>query len=196
MRSLASLFASLCAIAVCVRLGASDLTVTRTYVRVMGFSWANCGAPDAPAMMKSLDMSPDPITIPGDLSASASGYTKVELSSPLQVNLTVEKEVAGFWVKVPCMDDLGSCDYDDICSVLDQLIPPGQDCPEPLHTYALPCHCPFKAGQYTLPKSDFYLPNMDLPFWLTNGNYQVEAKMGSQGKEFGCLKVVFALHSA
>lgn len=62
-----------------------------------------------------------------------------------QVNVTLEKEVAGFWVKVPCVDELGSCHYQDICDILDQLIPPGQDCPEPLHTYGLPCHCPFKA---------------------------------------------------
>lgn len=61
-----------------------------------------------------------------------------------QVNITLEKEVAGFWVKIPCMDELGSCHYADACGILTQLIPPGQDCPEPLHTYGLPCHCPFK----------------------------------------------------
>lgn len=65
-----------------------------------------------------------------------------------QVNVTLEKEVAGFWVKVPCVDDLGSCHYQDICSILDQLIPPGQNCPEPLYTYGLPCHCPFKAVSF------------------------------------------------
>lgn len=62
-----------------------------------------------------------------------------------QLNVTLEKEVAGFWVKIPCLDELGSCHYEDICDILDKLIPPGQDCPEPLRTYGLPCHCPFKA---------------------------------------------------
>lgn len=62
-----------------------------------------------------------------------------------QVNVTLEKEVAGFWVKVPCLEEVGSCHYRDACDILNQLIPPGQDCPEPLHTYGLPCHCPFKA---------------------------------------------------
>lgn len=64
---------------------------------------------------------------------------------PHQVNLTLEKEVAGFWVKVPCVDELGSCHYKDACDLLNQVIPPGVDCPEPLHTFGLPCHCPFKA---------------------------------------------------
>lgn len=67
-------------------------------------------------------------------------------SPPLhQLNVTLEKEVAGFWVKIPCLEELGSCHYQDVCDVLNQLILPGQDCPEPLHTYGLPCRCPFKA---------------------------------------------------
>lgn len=67
------------------------------------------------------------------------------LSSLFQVNVTVEREVAGMWVKIPCLDEIGSCHYPNVCDLLDQLIPPPQDCPEPLHTYGLPCHCPFKA---------------------------------------------------
>lgn len=69
----------------------------------------------------------------------------------LQLNITLEKEVAGFWIKVPCVEELGSCHYRDACDVLNQLIPPGQDCPEPLHTYGLPCRCPFKDVSVLLP---------------------------------------------
>lgn len=163
--------------------------------QILGFDWKNCGKPDAPAVMKTLTVSPDPISIPGDLTASASGSTSVELAAPLSVNVTLEKEVAGFWVKVPCVEELGSCHYQDACDILNQLIPPGQDCPEPLHTYGLPCHCPFKAGSYSLPQSDFYLPYMDLPYWLTNGNYRVQGVLGSGGKELGCLEVALSIHS-
>lgn len=56
----------------------------------------------------------------------------------------MQKEMAGFWVKVPCVEQIGSCTYDDICNVFDIFLPPGEPCPEPLHTYGLPCHCPFK----------------------------------------------------
>lgn len=163
--------------------------------QVLGFDWKNCGKPDAPAVLKSLTVSPDPISIPGDLMASASGSTTVELDSPLSLSVVLEKEVAGFWVKIPCLDDLGSCHYDDACDLLNQVIPPGQDCPEPLHSYGLPCHCPFKAGSYSLPQSDFYLPDMDLPYWLTNGHYRVQGVLGSDGNELGCLKIALALHS-
>lgn len=56
----------------------------------------------------------------------------------------MEKEVAGFWVKIPCVEQLGSCTYEDGCELLNMYIPPGEPCPEPLHSYGLPCHCPFK----------------------------------------------------
>lgn len=70
--------------------------------------------------------------------------TPLPTSSALQLNVTVEKEVAGFWVRVPCVEQLGSCHYQDACALLDELTPPGQDCPPPLSVYQLPCRCPFK----------------------------------------------------
>ncbi|KAK7141530.1 hypothetical protein R3I93_015621 [Phoxinus phoxinus] len=165
------------------------------FATVWGFSWQNCGKQD-PAQLKTLHLSPDPITIPGQLTADASGTTSVELVSPLSVNVTLEKEIAGLWVKIPCLEEIGSCHYPDICDLLNQLIPPGQDCPEPLHTYGLPCHCPFKAGDYSLPTSDIDIPEVELPGWLTNGNYKVQGVLGSSDKELGCLKISFSLHSS
>ncbi|XP_059202110.1 ganglioside GM2 activator [Centropristis striata] len=185
---------SLLAVLTQVNCSSSKLKRVRR-AQVLGFDWKNCGKPDDPAVLKTLNLSPDPISIPGDLIASASGSTAVELKSPLSLDVTLEKEVVGIWVKIPCVDELGSCHYRDICDILNQLIPPGQDCPEPLHTYGLPCRCPFKAGSYSLPKSDFYLPNMDLPYWLTNGNYRVQGVLSSQGKELSCVKVALSLNS-
>lgn len=62
-----------------------------------------------------------------------------------QTVLVVEKALGDLWIQLPCIDQLGSCTYDDICTILDTLIPPGTPCPEPLLTYGIPCHCPFKA---------------------------------------------------
>ncbi|XP_070818813.1 ganglioside GM2 activator [Chaetodon trifascialis] len=197
MEKMSILTVTLSLVAVITQVNCSSSAWKRvTTTQILGFDWKNCGQPDDPAVLKTLTVSPDPISIPGDLTASASGSTSVELSAPLSLNVTLEKEVAGFWVKVPCVEELGSCHYPDVCDVLDQLIPPGQDCPEPLHTYGLPCRCPFKAGSYSLPQSDFYLPNMDLPYWLTNGNYRVQGVLGSEDKELGCVQVALSLHSS
>ncbi|CAG04534.1 unnamed protein product [Tetraodon nigroviridis] len=182
-------------LAVLTEVGSSSSELRRKITEVQGFDWKNCGRPDVPAVLQSLTVSPDPIAIPGDLTASASGSTSVELSSPLSLNLTLEKEVAGLWVKIPCVEQLGSCHYRDACDLLSRLIPPGQDCPEPLHTYGLPCRCPFKAGSYALPQSQFYLPYVDLPYWLTNGNYRVQGLLGGEGQELGCLKLSLSIHS-
>ncbi|KAJ8338473.1 hypothetical protein SKAU_G00374390 [Synaphobranchus kaupii] len=198
MRAIIAVFLAFFMVNVFIQQGNCDFYFkkhTSKKTKVLGFSWENCGKSDDPAVLKSLALSPDPIVFPGDLTASAAGTTTVGLVAPISLNVTLHKEVAGIWIKVPCVEELGSCHYPDGCQLLDMIFPPGQDCPEPLHTYGIPCHCPFKAGDYSLPKSDFDLPDVDLPYWLTNGNYRVEGVLGSQGQELGCLKVTLSLHS-
>lgn len=142
-----------------------------------------------------------------------------------QTVLVVEKALGDLWIQLPCIDQLGSCTYDDICTILDTLIPPGTPCPEPLLTYGIPCHCPFKAvrppgcprvvsgrvtggsggavlthlpspqGSYSLPASDFALPDVELPSFMTNGNYRVRAVVSSKGEELACVKLGFSLQS-
>ena len=106
-----------------------------------------------------------------------------------QAELTVQKEMAGLWVKVPCVEQIGSCTYEDVCDILDIFLPPGEPCPEPLHTYGLPCHCPFKEGKYSLPESVFTLPHLDLPGFLSTGNYQIQNILSSREKHLGCFKI-------
>lgn len=57
-------------------------------LQLLGFDWKNCGKDDDPAVLTSFSLSPDPVIIPGDVSAAASGSTKVELSTPLSVGAT------------------------------------------------------------------------------------------------------------
>lgn len=157
------------------------------------FSWDNCDEGKDPVVVKSLTLEPDPIVIPGNVTVSAEAKTSVALKSPQKVELTVEKEVAGFWVKIPCVEQLGSCTYDNLCDLLDIIIPPGELCPEPLHTYGLPCHCPFKEGTYSLPPSDFSLPDLELPSWLSTGNYRIVSVLSSGGQRLACVKIAASL---
>ncbi|KFP35901.1 Ganglioside GM2 activator, partial [Chlamydotis macqueenii] len=162
------------------------------------FAWENCGDGSDPVVLQSLSVAPDPITIPGSLRISAAVSSSKALASPLKVCagvLVVEKALGDLWIQLPCIDQLGSCTYDDVCTILDNLIPPGTACPEPLLTYGIPCHCPFKAGSYSLPASDFVLPDVELPAWMTNGNYRVRAVASNNGKELGCVKLTFSLQS-
>lgn len=76
-----------------VRLNNTNSPLDLLRLQLLGFDWKNCGKEDDPAVLKSLSLSPDPISIPGDVSASASGSTAVELSAPLSVGTTQQKIV-------------------------------------------------------------------------------------------------------
>ncbi|XP_060096276.1 ganglioside GM2 activator [Heteronotia binoei] len=162
--------------------------------RVYSFAWQNCG-PSDPAWIKSLNIIPDPICIPGDMTVCASATTTVAIEAPLKGVIVLEKKMGDMWLKIPCMDNIGSCTYNNLCAMLDELIPPGQLCPEPLQSYGIPCHCPFKAGTYNLPPSVIYIPNLDLPSFLTNGDYRIKIVLSMGDQELGCAKISFSLHA-
>ncbi|XP_039095375.1 ganglioside GM2 activator [Hyaena hyaena] len=161
--------------------------------QLSSFSWDNCDEGKDPVVIKTLTLKPDPIAFPGNLTVSAEAWTKVSLISPQKVELTLEKEVTGFWAKIPCVEQIGSCTYEDFCQIIDTFTPPGEPCPEPLRTYGLPCHCPFKAGIYSLPESDFTLPELEVPSWLSSGNYRIKTVLSSYGERLGCVKISASL---
>lgn len=161
--------------------------------KVQNFAWENCGPPSEPGVIKSLSVSPDPIAVPGDVTVSVSAASTIIFTAPLKAVVTLEKKLGDMWLKIPCVDELGSCVYDDLCAILDSLVPPGQPCPQPLQSYGIPCHCPFKAGTYTLPSSEFFIPNMDLPSFLTNGDYRLRVVLSNGDQELACTKYSFSL---
>ncbi|KAM6471547.1 ganglioside GM2 activator [Liasis olivaceus] len=163
--------------------------------KIQNFAWENCGPPSEPGVIKSLSVSPDPIAVPGDVTVSVSVANTIIFTAPLKADVTLEKKLGDIWIKVPCVDQLGSCIYDDLCIFLDGFFPPGQTCPEPLLSYGLPCHCPFKAGSYSLPSSEFFIPNMDLPSFLTNGDYRMRVVLSNGDQELACSKLSFSLQS-
>ena len=56
--------------------------------------------------------------------------------------------------------------------------------------------CPLSLqGSYSLPESNIELPEVELPSWLTNGNYRVQAVISSDGNQLACMKVTFSLQS-
>lgn len=164
----------------------------RMILDLASFSWENCGKEDAPAGIKALSLQPDPMRIPGELKASGTGFTTVNLTAPLMVKVDMEMKLLGMWVNVPCIHQIGSCVYEDACDVLNHLFPPDQPCPEQLAKYGLPCHCPIKAGEYTLPKSTFFLSPDIFPIVVISGKYRLKGLLMKHQQELACLKVSFA----
>nr|ACO14511.1 Ganglioside GM2 activator precursor [Esox lucius] len=166
----------------------SEKTHTRYSVKMSAFSWDNCER-NSPLVVSSLTVSPDPITIPGNLTGSASVSTTVDLASPLAAIISVEKKTFGTWIKIPC--DI--CTYTDVCTLLNQLMPPEEGCPKLFNGQI--CHCPFKAGEHKVSKTNVSIPDLNLPSFLTNGNYRVQGVLRAKEKVLCCLKVSFALQS-
>lgn len=162
--------------------------------QIQGFSWSQCDDLPHPGKIESLSISPDPISITGDVTVAVVCSTSILLDSPLTLALTIEKKILDIWVKIPCLNNIGSCTY-DACETLEQLFPVGQTCPEPLHTYGIPCHCPFKAGTYSLPSSTFSIPDVPLPSWLEEGDYRVKGVLSNANGEVGCANIELSLKS-
>jgi len=75
---------------------------------------------------------------------SRSPSIKTLFLSVLQLTVTVKKDVI-FWITVPCIDDVGSCTYDDACAFIAQF-----DCPTPFQKYGIPCRCPIAKVSYII----------------------------------------------
>lgn len=156
---------------------------------VQEFSLKTCNK-TAP-LQGTLSVTPDPIKIPGNVSVAFKGYAGVSVTSPTKAVLKVEKKF-GIWVEIPCVENVGSCTYDDGCSMIP--FKAGDPCPPPLSTYNLPCTCPFPKGPYNLPLSEITIPNTGLPEWLTDGDYKVNIKLyNKQDDQLACFDAAFSL---
>ena len=58
--------------------------------------------------IKSMSLSPDPIVIPGSVNVSIDASIAKDIVSPTSLVLVVKKKLFGIFVKVPCVDNVGS----------------------------------------------------------------------------------------
>ncbi|XP_060073308.1 ganglioside GM2 activator-like [Ylistrum balloti] len=146
--------------------------------KVTAFKWSACGG--SGATFKSLSVSPDPMKFPGTLTIAASAVINTKLDTPLQTNLTIEKRVGSTYIKIPCIDNFGSCVYDDLCDILY-----GATCPDVLTKNGINCTCPFPVKSYNLPPSQFDAES----FYFPSGDYHARGELRINGTFIGCLDV-------
>jgi len=160
------------------------------------FSFSDCAPANAPAHVTKLSISPDPVELPGNITVAAAAALTANISAPISAEVKLEKKV-GVWVKIPCVDDVGSCSYDDLCKVLAKLIPLGPDgkCPAPLPSLGIACRCPLTPFNFNLPSTTFAAPSLppDVPGWLSNGDYKVSVTAKSGGNVAFCIDLELSL---
>ncbi len=102
------------------------------------------------------------------------------------MDLTLEKKIAVFFVKVPCIDNVGSCTYNGICADWAKV------CPQYFAQYGLPCTCPFRAKSYAVNGATFPI-TQSIP-GIASGDYRITANLVSTtGDHIVCLQLVVSL---
>ncbi|CAD5116317.1 DgyrCDS5221 [Dimorphilus gyrociliatus] len=154
-------------------------------------SWSNCGSSSDLIKLDKLEIQPSKIKIPGNVTVSASGSLKEDITSGIKLDLKIEKKIL-VWIKIPCEDKIGSCTY-DVCSMLKTIFPGGK-CPDVFVKAGVPCHCPFLKGNYSLKKANVFVnPSIKIPSWLEEGEYKIQLDVSHQGKRLMCLKMDLSL---
>ncbi|XP_048775551.2 uncharacterized protein LOC125680151 [Ostrea edulis] len=152
--------------------------------RVEAFQWQNCGSND-PATALSLSVTPDPLQFPGTINIAGKLQFNASFPAPLPASLVVSKKAAGIWVKLPCIDSFGSCDYPDLCEILSG----AGDCPDPIVSSGLGCQCPFKSGTFDVQGLSFDVDASALP----SGDYKLRGSISTGGKEDACVEIVLTI---
>jgi len=197
------LFVTFCTISVCFCALDREIESTLQHILRMNkdqlydsglssFSWSNCGGPNDPIQLKNLTLRPDPIKLPGNVSLAAAAEVGVSVASPVKATVELKKHTWLGWIKVPCVDGVGSCTYNDVCELLDKNF----TCPPEFKKYGIPCKCPINKASYHLPLVAVYvqLPP-DVPSWLEDGDYAVKASLEQGSEQLGCISIQLSLHT-
>jgi ganglioside GM2 activator len=95
--------------------------------------------------------------------------------------VVMEKYVIGFWIKVPCQKNIGSCTYQNICPEWSQI------CTALFSQYGVPCNCPIPAGTYTIPDITVEATQTLPPQAVGTFRVYIDLLSGSAG-QLGCLE--------
>ncbi|GFN90801.1 ganglioside gm2 activator [Plakobranchus ocellatus] len=145
------------------------------------FQYSNCADPSSEIVVPSnVSLKPDPVQLPGNITAAGSLLIRQGFGSPVQVKLEVKYKILGEWVEVPCIDNVGSCTYQDVCQYL---VDP--KCPPELVKIGLTCKCPFPQGNFTVNSVTLNIDE-DIP---VSGDVQVKATASSGGQLLTCAQV-------
>lgn len=155
---------------------------------LVGFSWNNCGQPSDPVEVNTLEVSPDPITIPGTETVTLDAVIKTTVETATSLALTIKKKIFGVYIEVPCVDNVGSCTYENPCDMLKNIT-----CPPEFIKLGFTCQCPFAAKDYKLDNVDVKIPAIKLPSFVENGDYEISAKLMNGDSEILCYNVQASL---
>ena len=131
------------------------------------------------------------ICMPG--TSTINVHTRVKEDLPIDLKIKMDlKKIAPFPMTVPCLDGVGSCEY-DICSYIENM----SDILCPAFPAYQPCSCPLLAGEFILEGVETPVQDMGpILGAVMEGDYEATATLyGASDKDriLGCMKLTFAL---
>ncbi|UJR37652.1 hypothetical protein I4U23_030349 [Adineta vaga] len=164
---------------------ANGFVTNQKQLRIASFSWQNCGPSSDPIQIRSLSVTPDPIQVPGNITIDLSVNVASTIPDDIHVAVTMERKVGGFFVKIPCIDNFGSCTYGDLCKDWAEV------CPKYFEKYGIPCSCPIPPKTYAVQDASFPITGK-LPS-VSDGDYRITGDLASSTAHLGCIKLQIAL---
>lgn len=151
------------------------------------FQWSSCGPANQSIDIRNLTIGPSPLHFPGELDFGFDIIFHDTIGSGPKVSADLELQIntEGTWIKIPCIGSIGSCHYDDLCSIMKQI-----QCPADLKEQGIPCNCPFNKGEYKLKKYSVTV----LASVFISGDYQAKAVVtNANNQQLGCYKISFTV---
>ncbi|GAB1601740.1 ganglioside GM2 activator-like [Argonauta hians] len=152
-----------------------------THPDLKGFTWSDCGNSTSTFKIKGLTLGPDPLVFPGTLTVGFALDLTDDFVDSLSGSVEMYRKLGASYIKIPCIGNIGSCTYDDLCSLMSQI----QQCPQPFIDNNIPCQCPFKKNSYKMPDSQIDVDAAVVP----PGDYKAIVHLNHKGKGAGCLQV-------
>jgi hypothetical protein len=82
--------------------------------KILKFSYQNCGPNSDPFQVNTLQITPDPLKLPGDVYLTGDANVKQNITGPLTMTLKIIKIIGPVKFEIPCVDNFGSCTYPGI----------------------------------------------------------------------------------
>lgn len=83
----------------------------------------------------------------------------------------MKKKIGPAYIKIPCVDNIGSCTYGDICKDW------AEACPKYFSQFGIPCTCPIPPNTYSVPGATVDV-STKLPPGST-GDFKIQADLNS-----------------
>ena len=167
--------------------------------------WTNCGSPQVE--FYNIDIQPMPIVQPGSAVFNFQARLKRPVSGKLNTELKIVRSVGAIALPIRCYLAagvyVGSCTYDDLCAIVQQLLPDNfrpDICPAELAPFGIDCTCPFKIKAGDLNVDDVVLNLIDASTsaftFLASGDFDINIKIKDAIGEYSCVNIKFTVKPA